>query len=240
MAQTALAVKNVSIAYSSKKSVISEINLKLEEGKILGIIGLNGVGKTTLIKSILGFRPVDTGNIEIFGKNVYDMNMKKRLAYLPEKFEPPLFLTGEEFLKFSFSIYGKKISFSKMQEEAKKLSLDESFLKKRVSTYSKGMRQKLGLLGTILTQCDFIILDEPMSGLDPKARKLVKEMLMGIKAEGKTIILSTHILADMKELCDEVAIINQGKIYFSGTPEEMVKIGKDKDIETSFMNIIGI
>ncbi len=240
MAQTALAVKNVSIAYSSKKSVISEINLKLEEGKILGIIGLNGVGKTTLIKSILGFRPVDTGNIEIFGKNVYDMNMKKRLAYLPEKFEPPLFLTGEEFLKFSFSIYGKKISFSKMQEEAKKLSLDESFLKKRVSTYSKGMRQKLGLLGTILTQCDFIILDEPMSGLDPKARKLVKEMLMGIKAEGKTIILSTHILADMKELCDEVAIINQGKICFSGTPEEMVKIGKDKDIETSFMNIIGI
>ncbi len=238
MTKTALAVKDVSITYSGKQSVISEINLELKEGKILGIIGLNGVGKTTLIKAILGFRPVDTGNIEIFGKNVYDMNMKKNLAYLPEKFEPPPFLTGEEFLKFSLSIYGKKISFTKMQEEAKKLALDDACLKRRVSTYSKGMRQKLGLLSTILTQCNLIILDEPMSGLDPKARKLVKEMLMEVKKEGKTIILSTHILADMKELCDEVAIINHGKICFSGNPEEMIKIGKSKDIEESFMNII--
>jgi len=100
------------------------------------------------------------------------------------------------------------------------------------------MKQKLCLLGTILTNCKLIILDEPMSGLDPKARILVKNIIKEAKSDGKTILLSSHILSDINEICDNVSIVNKKEIYFSGTPDEMLKKGKSKDIENSFMNII--
>src|SRR5690606_6663321 len=123
-----------------------------------------------------------------------------------------------EFLKFSLSLYQQPFDQDAIIRAADRLALGEEALRRRVQTYSKGMRQKLGLLGTILTNCPLLILDEPMSGLDPRARALVKEMIGEARAQGRTIFLSSHILADMDEICDRVAVLHDSEIRFTGTP----------------------
>lgn len=116
--------------------------------------------------------------------------------------------------------------------------MDTEALKRRVQTYSKGMRQKLGLLATILTGCDLLILDEPMSGLDPVARALVKNLLLETKAKGCTIFLSSHILADMDEICDRVAVMNECSVRFVGTPKEFKVRSGDQSLERAFLHFV--
>lgn len=240
MKKKALEIKNVTIIYSKKKEIVSNIDLSIDEGMTYALVGLNGEGKTTIIKSILGLREVDNGVINVFGLSPFDNDAKSRFAYLPEKFDPPSFLTGYEFLEFSLSVYGKKTTKEDIVKSAQSLALDSDCLDKKVQTYSKGMRQKLGILGTFLTDCDLIILDEPMSGLDPMARKLVKKMILAYKKKGRTILLSSHILPDMKEICDSIFVINKAKICFNGTPDEMMALGRHNDMEEAFMNIISM
>lgn len=233
-----LNIQNVSVSYGDKKPVISDISIAAKPGQFYGLIGLNGAGKTTLIKSILGLRAQDHGEITIFGKPCTDPEAKKDLAFLPERFEPPWFLTGLEFLKFSMKLYKQNVDESVFYDYAEKLALDKDALKRRVQTYSKGMRQKLGLLGTVLTDCKLLILDEPMSGLDPRARTLVKDMLLDIKAKERTIFLSSHILADMDEICDEVSVLHDAKIQFSGKPAALKKNTKCDNLERAFLHFI--
>ena len=239
MAETpTLNIDSVSVSYDGASDVIENISLKTQSGEFFGLIGLNGAGKTTLIKSILGLRTQREGDILIFGKPCTDKQSKQNLAYLPERFDPPWFLTGLEFLRFSLKLYNQKADDELFYEYAEKLALDKSALKRRVQTYSKGMRQKLGLLGTVLTNCKLLILDEPMSGLDPRARTLVKDMLMNLKSEGRTIFLSSHILADMDEICDNVAVLYDGRIKFTGKPAELKKQTKCENLERAFLHFI--
>ena len=233
-----LDINNVAVSYDSVNNVISDITIQTMPGEFFGLIGLNGAGKTTLIKAVLGLRTQNSGQISIFGKPCTDLKSKKNLAYLPERFDPPWFLTGIEFLCFSLRLYNQKVDDVVFYEYAEKLALDRSALKRRVQTYSKGMRQKLGLLGTVLTGCKLLILDEPMSGLDPRARTLVKDMLMDIKKEGRTIFLSSHILADMDEICDNVAVLNDGHIQFTGKPADLKKQTKCNNLERAFLHFI--
>jgi len=233
-----LNIDSVSVSYDSANDVISNISLQTQSGEFFGLIGLNGAGKTTLIKSILGLRTQRDGEITIFGKPCTDAQSKQNLAYLPERFDPPWFLTGLEFLRFSLKLYNQKADDALFYEYAEKLALDKAALKRRVQTYSKGMRQKLGLLGTVLTNCKLLILDEPMSGLDPRARTLVKDMLMDLKSEGRTIFLSSHILADMDEICDNVAILHDGQIQFTGKPAALKKQTKCENLERAFLHFI--
>jgi len=107
-----------------------------------------------------------------------------------------------------------------------------------VQTFSKGMRQKLGLLGTLLTGCPLLILDEPMSGLDPRARAFVKDMLRDVKAQGRTVFLSSHILSDMQELCDRVVVLHDTKFQFEGPPQGLLQVGQSDNIERAFLNVI--
>jgi len=125
-----------------------------------------------------------------------------------------------------------------MESACVKLALDPIVLGNKVQTYSKGMRQKLGLIATILTGCKILILDEPMSGLDPLARSLVKNFLGAVKSEGRTVILSSHILADMDEICDCVTVIDSSKTQFTGTPEAMKLQSDEKYLEKAFLKII--
>ena len=118
------------------------------------------------------------------------------------------------------------------------MALDADVLKRRVQTYSKGMRQKLGLLGTTLTGCSLLILDEPMSGLDPMARSHVKDMLAEAQTKERTIFLSSHILADMDEICDRVAVLHNNTIMFVGTPSELKKKTMSKNLERAFLHFI--
>jgi len=239
MSQTpTLNIDSVYVSYDGANDVISDISLQTQPGEFFGLIGLNGAGKTTLIKSILGLRSQREGEISIFGKPCTNAESKQNLAYLPERFDPPWFLTGLEFLRFSLKLYGQKVSDDVFYEYAEKLALDKNALKRRVQTYTKGMRQKLGLLGTVLTNCKLLILDEPMSGLDPRARTLVKDMLMNIKSEGRTIFLSSHILADMDEICDNVAVLHDGHIQFTGTPSNLKKQTHCENLERAFLHFI--
>ena len=175
---------------------------------------------------------------EAAGENIAYSSFRNRIAYLPERFEPPIFLLGNEFIKFSASLYKKKVSEDDIRQAAKSLELDYDVLNKRVNTYSKGMRQKLGLIATILTGCDILILDEPMSGLDPQARVCVKEKIKSLRNEGRTIFLSSHILSDLSELCDRVSVLHQQKIQFTGTPAELCSLSQTESLEQAFLQII--
>ena len=234
---SALSVRDVSVSYGRRK-VIDRLDLFVGQGETFGLIGLNGVGKTTLIKTVLGLREPDTGEIAIFGMARADVSAKKKIAYLPERFEPPSFLTGMEFLRFSMRLYGIAADKERIVREAEGLMLDPAVLENRVQTYSKGMRQKLGLISVFLTGCPLLILDEPMSGLDPRARALVKDALARVHGEGRTVFLSSHILSDMNEICDRVGVLDRGGMAFTGTPKELCGRGGSDNIERAFLSII--
>ncbi len=237
MNNPALLIEDVCVAYAGK-SAINDICLTVQPGEIFGLMGLNGAGKTTLIKSILGLREQDSGQISIFGQNKSSKQSKAKLSYLPEKFEPPWFLTGMEFLRFSLQLYKQPFNKDEMIAAAQALALDTDALNRRMNTYSKGMRQKLGLMGTMLTGCSLFILDEPMSGLDPLARSLVKKMINDMKDKERTIFLSSHILADMDEICDRVALLHEGEIRYVGTTDDLKKQTHTDNLEQAFLDFI--
>lgn len=233
----ALSVKDVSVSYGSH-AVVKNLSLDVRSRETFGLIGLNGVGKTTLIKAILGLRSHQNGTIEIAGNDRLHQESRKKLAYLPERFDPAPFLKGIEFLRFSVSFYDLPFDEEAAHLYCKKLALDSSVLNSRIQTYSKGMRQKLGLIGTLLTKCPLLILDEPMSGLDPQARAMVKDTLRVARGEGQTIFFSSHILSDMNEICDRVGVLHMGKIVYCGTPGGLLDAGKNTNIERAFLNLI--
>lgn len=234
----AIFAQDVSAAYG-RVPAIERVSFDVREGEIFGLIGLNGAGKTTFIKTLLGLREPAGGTLQIFGESVAHFRTSRRLVFLPERFEPSWFLSGLEFLKFSASLYGRKLSEAQCREAAERLALDPGALKKRVQTYSKGMRQKLGLLATVLAGADLLVLDEPMSGLDPVARALVKEMILEARAQGRTIFLSSHILADMDEMCDRVAVLHDRTVGFSGKPEDFRALSGSANLERAFLHFIG-
>ncbi len=237
MTEDALQISNVAADYGARR-VISGIEFSVHAGETFGLIGLNGVGKTTLIKTVLGLKEPSEGDIRIFGHGRLTPQSKHDLAYLPERFDPPWFLTGYEFIEFSLSFYKKKTDRSVIDSYADKLQLDKAALKRKMQTYSKGMRQKLGLLATFMTDCKVLILDEPMSGLDPLARTLVKDLCIEGRQQGRTIVLSSHILADMDELCDRVAIVHDGRMVFLGTPAKLRGDMGGATLERAFLDCI--
>lgn len=237
MTISALRIENVSVIYG-KKEAIAEVALDIRSGETFGLIGLNGAGKTSLIKCILGLRTQNTGTIAIHGLPSTSQTSKEKIAFLPEKFEPPWFLTGMEFLRFSLKLYRQPFDADKVVAAAAALALDPAALNRRVNTYSKGMRQKLGLLGTLLTNCPVFILDEPMSGLDPLARALVKKMITEFKNQDRTMFLSSHILGDMDEICDRVAVLHEGRIRFVGSPKELKNKTSCENLEAAFLEFI--
>jgi ABC-2 type transport system ATP-binding protein len=235
--QNAISVRMVNASYDGVIA-LRDINLDVKAGEFFGLIGLNGAGKTTLIKTLLGLRHLEHGRMTIFDLDRLDQKARKRLAFLPERFEPSWFLSGLEFLKFSARLYNVRLSTAVCEEAAHDLALDPAALRRRVQTYSKGMRQKLGLMATVLTGCDLLILDEPMSGLDPSARARTKTFLGRARARGATIFMSSHILADMDEVCERIAILHDQTIMFRGTPREFKAVSDSPNLEKGFLHFI--
>lgn len=229
MSEPLLTVEHLKISHD-KKLIAGEISFSVKRGEIFGLVGLNGVGKTTLIKTILGLRQADEGNIKL------DQN--KDISYLPEKFEPPAFLSGRQFIQFSLKLYNICLSNDQIDEQAKNLSFDVEFLDRDVAKYSKGMKQKIGLIAAILCQRNLTILDEPMSGLDPKARHEVKNMIKQVKQEGGSVFFSSHILSDVTQLCDRIAVLHDKSFIFTGTANEFLKEGGSQDPEKAFLTLI--
>ncbi|MEO5377938.1 MAG: ABC transporter ATP-binding protein [Magnetococcus sp. DMHC-6] len=218
-----------------KQTVLAGIDLEISAGESFALVGANGVGKTTLIKALLDFIPLEGGDIHIFGKSALNPTSRQQLAYLPERFLPPYFFSGWDFLNYMGQLYDQILQIEEVKELFFELNLDASALEKSVRSFSKGMTQKLGLAALFLSKKKLLILDEPMSGLDPKARVLLKRKLNRLRAEGYTLFSSTHLLADVEELCDRMAILHMGQLCFVGSPAQCLAQYHGKTLEESFL-----
>jgi ABC-2 type transport system ATP-binding protein len=225
---------------SGEKLVLNDVSLEVGENEIFGFIGLNGIGKTTLIKIIIDLLDHDGGGVEIFGVDKTLPEARKNIAYLPEKFQPSTQIKGVEFLKFVAGFHKQKLNLDQAKEIAAALDLNPEALNLKIGSYSKGMTQKLGLLATFLSAAKLIILDEPMSGLDPRARIALKKQLVNYKKAGNSVFFSSHILSDIDEICDRIAILNNGKIVFIGKPSEFKIKHHETNLEKAFLTEIGI
>lgn len=237
-AQSPLTVESVFKSYGSNL-VLNDVSLSLKPGEIFGLVGLNGVGKTTLIKIILDLARADKGNVAMFGEAATTVKARERISYLPEKFSPSRYLKGMEHLSLALSYYGKKLDKDAARKLAVDLDLDPAALDRKVGSYSKGMGQKLGLIGAFMVDQPFMILDEPMSGLDPRARIKLKDVMLRAKAEGKTLFFSSHILSDIDEICDRIGIIHASKLVYLGTATEFKPTFKEASLERAFLKAIG-
>ena len=219
--------------------VLNEIDLNICSGEFSGLIGVNGAGKTTMIKCLLDFCDVTSGKIEIFGTPHTNKAARENLVFLPERFVPPYYLTGKDFLVYMAELHGVEYSSKKVTDLFKTLDLDISALLKPARIFSKGMAQKLGLAACLMSEKDLLLLDEPMSGLDPKARACLKQHLIELKQAGKTVFFSTHMLADIEILCDHIAILHDGRIRFSGSIDECTDKFKADDLERAYLTCVG-
>ena len=235
----ALRVENVYKAFG-EKLVLNDVSISVAPSEIFGFVGLNGIGKTTLIKIIIDLLELDGGGVEIFGIDKILPEARKNIAYLPEKFQPSTQIKGVEFLKFVAGFYKNKFDLEQAQKMAQDLDLDPKALHLKIGKYSKGMTQKLGLMATFLSGAKLIILDEPMSGLDPRARIALKKQLIKYNEAGNAIFFSSHILADMDEICHHIAILNNGKIAFDGKPQQFKEKHQEQSLEKAFLNEIGV
>ncbi len=230
---------NVEKSFGDKK-ILDKITFNVNENDIFGFIGLNGIGKTTLIKITLDLLDQDDGEVEIFRKSRILPESRARLCYLPEKFSPPSTLEGQEFIEFVLGFYKRKYSAFDAKKLCDELELDFDMLKQKTHKYSKGMTQKLGLIATFLSNSDLIILDEPMSGLDPKARIALKKQLINYQKKDKTIFFSSHILADMDEICTNIAILNNKKITYYGNVQDFKDKHNSPTLDNAFLKEINV
>ncbi|PYT71873.1 MAG: ABC transporter [Acidobacteria bacterium] len=215
-----------------KKTSLEGLNMQVDEGEIFGFIGPNGAGKTTAIKLLMRLIFPTAGSARILGKPISDIEMHRDVGYLPEQ---PFFydyLTAEELLDYFARIHDLTASDRKerVQQMLKKVGL-ETAGKIQLRKYSKGMLQRVGMAQAILHDPKVVILDEPMSGLDPVGRREVRDIILALKREGKTVMFSTHILSDAEMLCDRVGVIVGGKLRGVGAPEQLV------DVKTQSMEI---
>lgn len=219
--------------------VLRDISFDIGPGEFFGLAGMNGAGKTTLIKCLLDFCQTDGGRIEVFGLDPHLTEARRRLAFLPERFLPPYYLTGQDFLKYMLKL--QALPYRQEQAEAMlhALDLDLAALARPVRSYSKGMTQKLGLAACFLADKDLYVFDEPMSGLDPKARALLKTRLQALHDAGRSLFFSSHALADVEEICDRMAILHDGQLRFIGSPAECCRQYGAATLEQAYLKCIG-
>lgn len=202
--------------YKKPTKVLKNVSFNIPKGKFIGLIGPNGAGKTTTIKCLLQFIFPDQGTIQ-FGDNMSFLEFKKHIGYLPERPFFQEFLTGTEFLKLHWDLSGtKKDNFVHRAAEVLELVKLTHAKDKKLKDYSKGMLQRIGIAQSLIAFPDFLILDEPMSGLDPDGRILIKDILKDLKKTHITVLMSSHLLEDIDELCEELIVIHQGECFYNG------------------------
>lgn len=224
--------------YYRTQITLSDVNFQILQGECTGLVGVNGAGKTTCIKSLLDFCDIKCGNISIFGIDHRQTIARKNLTYLPEKFTPPYYLTGGDFLRYMCDLHHVEYIEKEIFAMLKILDLDQSALTKPVRAYSKGMGQKLGLAACFLSGKELMIFDEPMTGLDPRARALLKKQLVLLRNQEKTLFYSTHLLEDIEALCDKVIILHSGRVCFTGTINECCDVYQGRNLETAYLACI--
>jgi ABC-2 type transport system ATP-binding protein len=234
----ALRFAQVAKNYANNQA-LAGFSLDVRQGECFGLIGVNGAGKTTLLKCLLDFCDIDGGSIQIFGVPHRLTRARARLAFLPERFNPPFYLTGRDFLRYILSLHRTPYDETKVRRIFTALDLDIAALTRPARAYSKGMTQKLGLAACLASNKDLQVLDEPASGLDPKARALFKRELTRLRDTGCTVFFSSHALADVEQVCDRLAVVHQGRLRFAGTPDELRrKFDSSANLEQAFLACI--
>jgi ABC-2 type transport system ATP-binding protein len=205
---------------------VDEVSLQVAAGEAVGLLGPNGAGKTTTVKILVGLTHPSAGHARVFGAAPTDPVARSRLGYLPELFRFPEWLSGREVLEVHARLAG-------MEPRARRRRILEVLEQvglagrgdERVRTYSKGMTQRLGLAQALVARPALVLLDEPTSGLDPLGRRLVRQVIADLKAEGTAVLLNSHLLTDVEMVCDRVVVLDRGRVRWSGPLDELVHAG---------------
>ncbi len=203
-------------------NALQDLNLEIPKGSIFGLLGPNGAGKTTLVKILLNITHPTKGSAEILGEDIYNYKIHKKIGYLPENHKYPNYLTAEQVLSFFGKLSGcDERELPKKIDHLLELVNLEKWKKVKVKNYSKGMMQRLGLAQAIINDPELIFLDEPTDGVDPIGRKEIRELLLRLKEQGKTIFLNSHLLSEVEMITDRVAILHKGILLKEGTVSEL-------------------
>jgi len=238
--ESIISIKNLRMSYGNK-TVLNGINLEIPRGQIIGYIGTNGAGKSTTIKIMLGILEGYQGTVEILGQDISNgsIEYKKKIGYVPELADIYENLTAFEYISFLGGIYG--LDQEKLIEKATKLmklfQMDAMY--SRISSYSKGMKQKLLIICSLIHNPDILFFDEPLSGLDANSVMVFKEVMSNLAKSGKTIFYSSHIMDVVEKVSDRILLLNNGEIVADGSFEELKNNQKEGSLEEIFNNLTG-
>ncbi len=217
----------------SRVSAVTDLDLKVYPGDVFGLLGPNGSGKSTTIKMILGLLFPTSGTVTMFGQAPSDVAAKSRVGYLPEETHLYPFLNARETLDF----YGRLFGLDRTERRQRIDELLEmvglaDVKRRRVGEYSKGMQRRLGLAQALINDPDLVVLDEPTSGLDPIGTRQVKDLLVELSRRGKTLLVSSHLLADVEQVCSRIMVLFGGKILAEGTVDELLEVSREMILRT--------
>ncbi|MCG8451103.1 MAG: ABC transporter ATP-binding protein [Pirellulales bacterium] len=208
-----------------KVRALKALDLEVQRGEVFGLLGPNGSGKTTTIKLILGLLFPTSGEAVVLGKRATDVGKNERIGYLPEESYLYRFLNAEETLDFYARLFDMPVETRKERVDAliKQVGLDRA-RKRQLQEYSKGMTRRIGLAQALINDPDLILLDEPTSGLDPIGTREMKDMILRLRDEGKTVVMCSHLLADVQDVCDRIAILHQGELKELGRVDQLLTV----------------
>jgi ABC-2 type transport system ATP-binding protein len=232
--------KDYEVGFLKKRKVraLDQLNLEVRRGEIFGFLGPNGAGKTTTLKLLMRLIYPTQGSARILGHPIDDVSTRARVGYLPENPYFYDYLSGRELLEYTGALFG--IPTEKARARGKELlqlvGLDLDRANRQLRKYSKGMLQRIGIAQALVNDPEIVFMDEPMSGLDPIGRREVRDLLLSLRTQGKTVFFSSHILSDVEALCDRAAILSRGKLVRCGTVNELTGI-EDSAVEVVALGI---
>lgn len=240
-AEAVIQIRNLSKIYRDfwgrkKVRALNSLSLEVHKGEVFGLLGPNGSGKTTTMKLLLGLLFPTEGEISILGKPATDVSKNERIGYLPEESYLYRFLNANETLDF----YGRLFDMTPQQRKQRTEELIEmvglqNARRRQLKEYSKGMTRRIGLAQALINDPDLVLLDEPTSGLDPQGSRDMKDLIVRLKAQGKTVVMSSHLLADVQDVCDRIAILYGGELKELGRVDELLKERNITQMQTSSM-----
>jgi len=232
-------IRNLSKVYRDfwgrpKVKALNSLSLEVKRGEIFGLLGPNGSGKTTTLKLLLGLLFPTEGTVNILGRPAHDVEKNERIGYLPEESYLYRFLNADETLDF----YGRLFKMSKAERKKRCDALIQRVglqgaRRRQLKEYSKGMTRRIGLAQALINDPELVLLDEPTSGLDPLGTRDMKDMIIDLRNAGKTVVMSSHLLADVQDVCDRIAILYRGELKVIGSVQELLESREETQILTS-------